>query len=87
MDMETNVATDVYGRAFATNLLKKDVEQTILVVLARAGYERRRLASGTGGKLLDSSLIMYLTWYAQRRGYLGHHDSCSGKRYRICSKW
>ncbi|KAK1236238.1 Splicing factor [Marasmius sp. AFHP31] len=38
---------DVYARAFSVNLLQSDVEQLIPVVLARAGYEKRRIDSGT----------------------------------------
>ena len=41
-------AAAAYTRAMSTNLLQKDVEQLVLAVLARAGYEKRRLESETG---------------------------------------
>jgi hypothetical protein len=35
--------SEIFDNAFTTNLLQKDAEQIIPVVLARASYERRRL--------------------------------------------
>jgi hypothetical protein len=41
----------VFTQAFGTNLLQSDVEQIVPVVLARAGYEKRRLEAGAEGKI------------------------------------
>ena len=34
---------DVYAKAFSTSLVQKNVEQVIPIVLAKAGYEKRRM--------------------------------------------
>ncbi|EPQ51022.1 hypothetical protein GLOTRDRAFT_66218 [Gloeophyllum trabeum ATCC 11539] len=45
LDIPENVA-DAYTRAMSTNLIQKDVEQIIPVVLARAGHWKRQIMSG-----------------------------------------
>lgn len=42
--------TDVYMQAFNTKLLVEDIEQIVPVVLARVGYERRKIEAGNGGE-------------------------------------
>ena len=42
--------SDIFTKAFGTNLLQTDVEQIVPVILARAGYERRRYEAGAEGK-------------------------------------
>ncbi|KZP31530.1 hypothetical protein FIBSPDRAFT_776202 [Athelia psychrophila] len=44
---ERETVAAAYTRAMSTNLLQKDVEQLVPAVLARAGYEKRRLESET----------------------------------------
>ncbi|KAF9013425.1 hypothetical protein BDQ17DRAFT_1386973 [Cyathus striatus] len=44
---ERETVADIYSRAFATNLLQSDVEQIVPIVLARAGYEKRKIGAGT----------------------------------------
>ncbi|KIL67874.1 hypothetical protein M378DRAFT_159079 [Amanita muscaria Koide BX008] len=38
---------DIFNLAFDTKLIQQDVDQVVAVTLARAGYERRRLESGS----------------------------------------
>lgn len=40
---------DIYTKALSANLVQQDVEQIIPLALARAGYEVRRIESGTAG--------------------------------------
>ena len=53
----TDSTLDVYTRAFSVNLLQSDVEQIVPVVLARAGYEKRRIDLDTSGRALVSFTI------------------------------
>jgi hypothetical protein len=39
----------VYARALATGLIQKDIEQTVAIVLARAGAERRKAEANPEG--------------------------------------
>jgi squamous cell carcinoma antigen recognized by T-cells 3 len=48
---ESNPRPDIFTQAFGTNLLQTDVEQIVPVILARAGYERRRFEAGVEGKV------------------------------------
>lgn len=42
----------------STNLLQKDAEQLVAIVLARAGYEKRVIAHGEpGGSIYDRSTM------------------------------
>lgn len=50
------VVIDVFNQAFSTNMLQSDVEQIVPVILARAGYERRRMEADPEGE----SLLKYL---------------------------
>jgi hypothetical protein len=45
----TCVILDIYNQAFSTNLLQADVEQIVPVILARAGYEKRRMENDPDG--------------------------------------
>jgi hypothetical protein len=42
----------VYARALATGLIQKDIEQTVVIVLARAGTERRKAEANPEGDAL-----------------------------------
>ncbi|KAJ8080386.1 Splicing factor [Marasmius tenuissimus] len=57
VDLGNDNIPDVYARAFSVNLLQSDVEQLIPVVLARAGYEKRRVDSGTSDDETLTTLI------------------------------
>jgi hypothetical protein len=43
---------DVFDSAIAKNLIQKDVEQVVPVILARAGYEMRSIDLREGGEQL-----------------------------------
>lgn len=47
MLVDENISV-AYTRAMSTNLLQKDVDQLVPVVIARASFEKRRLESETG---------------------------------------
>lgn len=46
-----------YDRALATNLFVKDPEEIVPLVMARAGYEKRRLVAGEGEYHLSTGLF------------------------------
>lgn len=52
--------SDLFTLAFGTNLLQIDVEQIVPVILARAGYERRRFEAGTDDEDILPTLIAIL---------------------------
>lgn len=41
--------TGIYARALSTGLIQKDTEQTVAIVLARAGAERRKAEANPEG--------------------------------------
>jgi hypothetical protein len=43
---------DVFEGAMAKNLIQKDVEQVVPIVLARAGYEMRSIDLGKSGEIV-----------------------------------
>lgn len=47
---------DIYMKAFNTQLLQADVEQIVPVVTARAGFEKRQIEAGSGGKISLSGI-------------------------------
>lgn len=49
--------TEIYTEAFSRNVLQSDVEQIIPVVLARAGFERRRIESGDADSDTFANLV------------------------------
>lgn len=51
---------DVFTRAFQGNILQQNPEQLIPVVLARAGYERRKIESGRADEDSLATLISIL---------------------------
>lgn len=59
---------DVFTRALETKVIQQDPEQLIPVILARAGYERRRVESGRADEdglatligILESGIEMVL---------------------------
>ncbi|KZT27355.1 hypothetical protein NEOLEDRAFT_1060705 [Neolentinus lepideus HHB14362 ss-1] len=55
-DEEPDEELDAYTRAMSANLIQKDVEQIIPVVLARAGHWKRQIMSGKSGKTISSAL-------------------------------
>ncbi|TFK52241.1 hypothetical protein OE88DRAFT_1657387 [Heliocybe sulcata] len=52
LDVSESVA-DAYTRAMSTNLIQKDMEQIIPVILARAGHWKRQILSGKADPDLD----------------------------------
>ncbi|EIN12540.1 hypothetical protein PUNSTDRAFT_81810 [Punctularia strigosozonata HHB-11173 SS5] len=52
--------SDVYAKALSTNLVQQDVEQIIPLVLARAGYEARRIESGSADEDTPGILVQTL---------------------------
>ncbi|KAK0201693.1 hypothetical protein DFS33DRAFT_1375245 [Desarmillaria ectypa] len=53
-------APETYNLALGTNLLQSEVEQIIPVVMARAGFEKRRFEAGDGDDESFASLIAIL---------------------------
>lgn len=53
----TDWGTDIYTRAVAIGLVQKDVEELVPLVLARAGYELRKIQGGTAGEYFPLSLF------------------------------
>jgi hypothetical protein len=47
---EAHSTSVLFQKALSTNLIQKDVEQIVPLVLARAGYEKRLIESGTAGE-------------------------------------
>ncbi|KAJ8519001.1 hypothetical protein ONZ45_g3994 [Pleurotus djamor] len=45
-DSQDAPAEHIYAKALETNMIQNDVEQIVPLVLARAGYERRRIEAG-----------------------------------------
>ncbi|KAJ7043889.1 hypothetical protein C8F04DRAFT_682003 [Mycena alexandri] len=45
--------SDIYDKALSTNLLQSDVEQLVPVLLARAGYDKRRFEGSDGDESED----------------------------------
>ncbi|KAK0503883.1 hypothetical protein EDD18DRAFT_1411611 [Armillaria luteobubalina] len=52
--------SEIYNSALGTNLLQSEVEQIIPVVLARAGFEKRRFEAGDGDDETFATLIAIL---------------------------
>ncbi|KAF7365413.1 ATP-dependent DNA helicase PIF1 [Mycena venus] len=50
--------SDIYDKALSTNLLQSDVEQLVPVLLARAGYDKRRFEATDGGADEDRFITM-----------------------------
>lgn len=42
--------TDIYDRALEAKLVQVDIEELIPLVLARAGYEKRKVEAGDAGE-------------------------------------
>ncbi|KAK0188159.1 hypothetical protein F5146DRAFT_1141608 [Armillaria mellea] len=57
---EFKPALEIYNSALGTNLLQPEVEQIIPVVLARAGFEKRRFEAGDGDDETFATLIAIL---------------------------
>ncbi|KAK0221961.1 hypothetical protein IW262DRAFT_1448129 [Armillaria fumosa] len=53
-------SSKIYNSALGTNLLQSEVEQIIPVVLARAGFEKRRFEAGDGDDETFATLIAIL---------------------------
>ncbi|KAH7922022.1 hypothetical protein BV22DRAFT_1131760 [Leucogyrophana mollusca] len=49
--------SEAFSRALSTNLFGKDVQQTVQLILARAGFEKRRIEVGKGGEILCNAAI------------------------------
>jgi hypothetical protein len=47
---EAHSTSVLFQKALSTNLIQKDVEQIVPIVLARAGFEKRLIESGTAGE-------------------------------------
>ncbi|KAH7914268.1 hypothetical protein BJ138DRAFT_1177428 [Hygrophoropsis aurantiaca] len=57
-DLES--VTDAFTRAISTNLFDKDVQQTVQLILAVAGFEKRRMEAGKGDDDVFVNLIKIL---------------------------
>ncbi|KAG7088241.1 hypothetical protein E1B28_012255 [Marasmius oreades] len=60
LDLGNDNVPDIYAKALSLNLLQSDIEQVIPVVLARAGYEKRRIEGGTSDDETLTTLINVL---------------------------
>jgi hypothetical protein len=56
----TDCCADINDKALSTNLLQSDVEQLVPVLLARAGYDRRRFEASDGDEDLFVTLVAAL---------------------------
>ncbi|EGN98450.1 hypothetical protein SERLA73DRAFT_169409 [Serpula lacrymans var. lacrymans S7.3] len=64
-ESEENIANrpteaDIYTQAISTNLFTKDPHQAIPLILARAGFEKRKMESGKGDENIFVELIKIL---------------------------
>lgn len=57
---ETEAVANIFNQAFNTKLLQPDVEQIVPVILARAGYERRRVEADPDDEDILPTLIAIL---------------------------
>jgi hypothetical protein len=70
----------VYARALSTGLIQKDVEQTVAIVLARAGAERRKAEANPEGNFVCPFRRMGLTTLLlDRSGDVGFTDQDLGR--------
>ncbi|KAF9257513.1 hypothetical protein L218DRAFT_910382 [Marasmius fiardii PR-910] len=60
LDLGSDNVPNIYEKAFSLNLLQSDVEQIVPIVLARAGYEKRRIEGGTSDDQTLPTLINVL---------------------------
>ncbi|KDQ62555.1 hypothetical protein JAAARDRAFT_121734 [Jaapia argillacea MUCL 33604] len=51
---------DAYARALSTNVIQKDVEQIVPLVLARAGFEKRQIETSKAGEDAFANLVQVL---------------------------
>ena len=51
---------EIYDRALEAKLVQVDIEQLALLVLARAGYEKRKVETGDAGNSICFSRIFSL---------------------------
>lgn len=59
MDSRFYFFVDVFDRAIGTKVAQQDVNQIILLILARASYEKRQLEAGDDGTSLQMSHTTY----------------------------
>ncbi|KAF5382630.1 hypothetical protein D9615_003010 [Tricholomella constricta] len=58
--VEAVAGAEIFNQAFTTKLLQSDVEQIVPVILARAGYERRRMEADSDDEEILPTLIAIL---------------------------